>query len=237
MARGGNLDAKTVEAAKKRATAYRLSDGGGLLLLVKPSGAKMWVLRFTVGGKRRDMGLGSFPAVSLKAARDAAAEHRKAAAAGVDPIQAKEAQRKADADRRAADAEAQDRTFRKVAAACIKAEAPGWKSHRTALLWETSLARHVYPTLGNMAVAEIDRTAVRRAIDDVWTNRPATARKVLRRIGAVLRYAAAHGWRANDNPADMRMLRYAGLPALPGGRKQPSLAWQRLPALRCAWWC
>jgi integrase len=53
---------------------------------------------------------------------------------------------------------------------------------------------------------------------------------VLRRIATVLRYAAAHGWRANDNPADARMLRHAGLPPLPGGRKQPSLPWARLPA-------
>jgi integrase len=53
---------------------------------------------------------------------------------------------------------------------------------------------------------------------------------VLRRIGSVLRYAAAHGWRANDNPADARMLRHAGLPALPGGRKQPSVPWAKAPA-------
>ena len=69
-----------------------------------------------------------------------------------------------------------------------------------------------------------------RAVGAVWATRPAMARKVLRRIGAVLRYAAAHGWRANDNPADARMLRHAGLPALPGGRKQPSLPWQKVPA-------
>ena len=81
-----------------------------------------------------------------------------------------------------------------------------------------------------MPSADVDRAAVLRAVDAVWTSRPATARKVLRRIGAVLRYAAAHDWRANDNPADARMLRHAGLPALPGGRKQPSLPWQKMPA-------
>jgi integrase len=81
-----------------------------------------------------------------------------------------------------------------------------------------------------MPVASVDRAAVLRAVTAVWTSRPATARKVLRRIGTVLRYAAAHGWRANDNPADARMLRHAGLSALPGGKKQPSLPWQRAPA-------
>jgi integrase len=66
--------------------------------------------------------------------------------------------------------------------------------------------------------------------DAAWTSAPSIGRKVLRRIATVLRYAAAHGWRANDNPADARMLRHAGLPPLPGGRKQPSLPWAKLPA-------
>jgi integrase len=100
----------------------------------------------------------------------------------------------------------------------------------TAALWEASLASHAFPTLGAMPVAGVDRAAVLRAVEAVWTSRPATARKLLRRIGTVLRFAAAHGWRANDNPADARMLRHAGLSALPGGKKQPSLPWQKAPA-------
>lgn len=230
MARGGNLDTKTIEAAKKREASYRLSDGGGLLLEVMPSGKKKWICRLMVHGKRRDMGLGGFPTVSLKQARDAAEAARKAAADGVDPIAAREArEREAVAAREAAE-EAEARTFKNVALECIKAEAPGWKNERTALLWENSLKQWAFPELGKMPVAAVDRAAVMRAVSKVWRTRPATGRKVLRRIGAVLRYAAAHGWRANDNPADARMLRYAGLPALPGGRKQPSLPWARVPA-------
>ena len=101
-------------------------------------------------------------------------------------------------------------------------------------MWRASLELHAHPTLGAMPVADIDRHAVLRAVDAVWRTRPGMARKVLHRIGSVLRYAAAHGMRANDNPADARMLRHAGLPALPGGRKQPSLPWQRLPAFMVA---
>jgi integrase len=234
MARGGNLDTRTIEAVKPRAAAYRLSDGGGLLLIVKPSGAKLWMARITVDGKRRDMGLGGYPAVSLREAREKAAAARKKAIEGLDPITEREhLVREREAQRKAA-AEAEARTFRAVALACIEAEAPSWKNKRTALLWQNSLERWAFPALGAMPVADIDRAAVRRAIEGVWTSRPATGRKVLRRIGAVLRYAAAHGWRANDNPADVRMLRHAGLPALPGGRKQPALPWARLPAFMAA---
>jgi integrase len=232
------LDVKTIEALKPRAAVYRVSDGGGLLLEVKPSGAKVWLCRLTVDGKRRDMGLGGYPAVSLKDARGAARKACELARKGADPIAARDAEAAARKAAREAEAraqqEAEKRTFRAVAEACIKAQAPGWKSERTADLWRNSLAAHAFPTLGDMPVAAIDRAAVMRAIDGVWQSRPATGRKVLRRIGTILRYAAAHGMRANDNPADARMLRHAGLPALPGGRKQPSLPWQRMPAFMLA---
>ena len=56
-----------------------------------------------------------------------------------------------------------------VAEACIKAQAPGWKNDRTADLWRNSLKVHAYPTLRDMPVAEVDRAAVLRAIETVWT--------------------------------------------------------------------
>jgi integrase len=234
MIRSGNLDARTVEAAQRRATTYRLSDGGGLMLEVRPTGAKLWMLRYQLAGRRRDMGLGGYPTISLKEARRRAANARQQAESGTDPItERKRLARDQEATRKAT-SETEQRTFRMVAIACIKAETPGWKSSRTAKLWEASLRQWAFPELGDIPVAEIDRAVVRRAIDKVWTTRPATGRKVLRRIGAVLRYAAAHGWRVNDNPADVRMLRHAGLPALPGGRKQPSLPWARMPAFMVA---
>jgi integrase len=151
-------------------------------------------------------------------------------AEGIDPIDERQRTKRARANHRQEQAAAEARTFRAVAAACIKAEEPGWKNKRTSLLWTSSLERHAYPTLGDLPVAEIDRARVREAIDSVWTSAPSIGRKVLRRIATVLRYAAAHGWRANDNPADAKMLRLAGLPPLPGGRMQPSLPWARLPA-------
>ena len=231
MKRNGKpLDVKSIEALKPKANTYRVSDGGGLLLEVPPSGAKVWLCRLTVAGKRRDMGLGGYPAVSLKDARVAARMARQMAAQGIDPIAERQRKARERAAQREAAAAAEARTFKSVALSCIEAQAPGWKNGRTALLWRASLERHAFPTLGTVPVADVDRAAVLRAVGTVWTTRPAMARKVLRRIGAVLRYAAAHGWRANDNPADARMLRHAGLPALPGGRKQPSLSWQKVPA-------
>jgi integrase len=231
---GKPLDVKTLDALKPRAAIYRVSDGGGLLVEVRPTGAKVWLCRLTVDGKRRDMGLGGYPLVSLAAARAAALAARRLAREGVDPI----VQREADAAQRktaaAAVAEAEARTFKAVAETCITALAPGWKNARTAKIWRSSLVNHVYPVIGDMPVAAVGRDAVLRAVTDVWQSRPQIGRKVLIRVGMVLRYAAAHGWRANDNPADVRILRHAGLPALVGGKKQPSLPWQKAPAFMLA---
>jgi integrase len=229
-----NLDNRTILAAQPKAKPYRLFDGAGLFLVVKPSGAKAWMLRLQVAGKRHDVGLGGFPAVSLKEAREKAAMLRQQARAGINPIEEREAaRREREAARKAAE-EAQTRTFRAVAEACIQSQAPGWKDRKTAVMWRGSLERWASPEIGDMPVADIDKHAVMRAISAVWRERPATARKVLRRIGTVLRFAAAHGWRANDNPADARMLRHMGLPALPGGRNLPSLPWARVPAFWAA---
>jgi hypothetical protein len=182
-----NLDARTVDAAKPRAATYRLSDGGGLLLEVRPTGAKMWLCRLMVAGKRRDMGLGGYPIVSLKQAREKAAAVRQRAAGGLDPVAERKRQDRERGAARKAAAETQARTFRAVAQRFIAAEARSWKTSKTAVMWTGSLERWAFPALGDMPVAEIDRAAVLRAVEPVWTTRPATGRKVLRRIGAVLR--------------------------------------------------
>src|ERR1700684_2740720 len=90
MARTGKLSA--VEVAKAIGPAV-LHDGGGLYLRVSATGAKSWVFRFQLDGKRRDMGLGPFPDISLAEARGKAADHRKQRHEGIDPLEAKAAQR------------------------------------------------------------------------------------------------------------------------------------------------
>ena len=73
----------------KTAGPGKYEDGGGLRLVVSNSGARKWVLRVTIDGKRREMGLGSFLDVTLAHARDKATEHRRQASAGIDPIEAR----------------------------------------------------------------------------------------------------------------------------------------------------
>jgi integrase len=225
-----NLDAKTVETAKPRARPYRLSDGGGLLLQVEPTGGKSWLVRFMQAGRRREAGLGGWPLVSLSEARTKAAKARAEARNGSDPILARREALKALEAARKAEEEAERRIFANVLEEVIRAEAPSWKNARTADQWRASLRLHAAPLMAE-PVGAITREMVAHAIKPIWHEKPVIAGKTLRRIGAVLRFAAAHGWRPNDNVTELKLLRNMGLTAQVGGAKQASLPWQQVPAL------
>jgi integrase len=225
------LTERAVANAKPREVAYRLSDGGGLLLQVKPSGSRTWLYRFMQDGKRRDMGLGKYPAVGLAQARKKARDAASVAQSGQDPIAAEQAREAEAASRAKAEAAPQIRTFRIVAEALVSAQQPGWTSGKTLASWRLTLDKHAYPVLGDLPVADVTRDEVVAALNPVWTAQPATGRKLQRRIAAILDYAAAHGWRSTDNPATGRVLRLTkSLPKQPPEQRQASLPWERVPA-------
>lgn len=179
----GKLNALTVKNAKPG----RHGDGGGLYLLVKPTGARSWLLRVRVDGRRRDIGLGSIAKLSLAEARDEAAKLLKHALNGRDPI--------AERDRKASVA----KTFRDAAKATHAAKADGW-ADKTAEAFLSSLADHAYPVLGDLLVEHIEAADIARALKPIWTSKPAMAVKVRHRIGVVLSFAKASKWRTTDAP-------------------------------------
>jgi integrase len=167
--------------------------------------------------------------VTLAEARRHALAARAEARKGRDPIETRQAARKALEAARKAEEEAERRRFENVLEEVIQAEAPSWKNARTPDMWRASLRLHAAPLMSK-PVGAITREMVVDAIKPIWHEKPVIAGKTLRRIGAVLRFAAAHGWRANDNAADVRLLRNMGLTAQAGGAKQASLPWQQAPA-------
>ncbi len=171
----------------------------GLALQVLPSGARTWVLRVTVGLKRRDMGLGGYPGVTLAGAREAARAARELIRGGVDPI---EQAREARSQLRASQAAAQ--SFKQCAESYIKAHRAGWKSTKHAQQWENSLEQHAYPVLGDLLVRDVVLAHVMRVLEPIWTEKTETASRVRNRIELVLDWAAARGYRAKDNPARWR---------------------------------
>jgi integrase len=195
MARG-KLSGVVVARAKGPAV---LHDGGGLYLRVTETGAKRWVFRYQLGGRRRDMGVGSYPEIGLAEARQRAAEHRKLARDGIDPIAAKEAQRAQ--DRLSA---AKGRTFREVAEEFIGRNEAAWRNAKHRQQWRNTLATYVYPLLGDLPVAAIDAGLAVQVLDPIWSEKPETASRVRGRIEAVLDAATVRGFRQGPNPAQWK---------------------------------
>jgi integrase len=196
MARTGKLSAVEVSKAKGPGV---LHDGGGLYLRVSATGAKSWVFRFQLDGKRRDMGLGPFPDISLADARGKAAEHRKVRHEGIDPLDAKVAQRQAQQV-----SVAKGRTFRECAVEFMEKNRAGWRNAKHRQQWENTLATYVYPTLGELPVSAIDAGLVVQVLDPIWAEKPETASRVRGRIEAVLDAATVRGFRQGPNPAQWK---------------------------------
>ena len=174
----------------------------GLFLLVTPTGARCWVWRGTVRGKRRDYGLGAFPYRTLAEARDLAYEYRKMARDGGDP--------------RTLRTGATVPTFAAAAERVIQLHRPTWKSSRTEAQWRASLAAHALPVLGSLTVDAITTSDVFRVLSTIWTDRPAIAGHLRTRIGAVMKWTIAEGYRI-DNPAGDALA--AALPRQNGGTR------------------
>lgn len=172
---------------------------GGLALQVSESGARSWILRIMIGGKRRDMGLGGFPDVTLAGARDAARAARAKIKAGTDPIEEGRAARSALAAARAAAL-----TFEQCAAAYIEAKEPEWKNGKHAAQWRSTLETYVYPVIGKLLVRDVEQAHVLRILEKIWTEKTETASRLRGRIESVLDYATARGYRTGDNPARWR---------------------------------
>jgi integrase len=211
MARTGKLSA--VEVAKAKGPAV-LHDGGGLYLRVSATGAKSWVFRFQLDGKRRDMGLGPYPDISLAEARAKASAYRKQRHDGIDPLDAKEAQRRAQRL-----SVARGSTFRELAEEFIGRNEAGWRNAKHRQQWRNTLQTYAYPTLGELPVVAIDTGLVVQVLDPIWAEKPETASRVRGRIEAVLDAATVRGFRQGPNPAQWKGNLAHVLPALPRVRR------------------
>src|SRR5215831_13176355 len=126
-------------------------DGGGLYLQVSAGGAKSWIYRFMLDGRPREMGLGPLNVISLAEARRRAAECRRMRHDGIDPIEARRAQR----GQKKLEA-ANSMTFDVCAAACIEAHKAGWKNGKHAEQWTGSLRNYASPVFGSSPVQAVD---------------------------------------------------------------------------------
>lgn len=166
------------------------ADGGGLYLLIGPTGAKSWVLRYQIRKRAREMGLGSAALVSLQEARAAAIAQRRLLAQGLDPLEERKA------------AAAVGSTFGECAEALIKSLEPGWRNDAQAEQWRQSLRD--YGPRADMPIKDVDTAAVMACLQPIWATKTETASRLRGRIERVLDWARVHGLRSGDNPARWR---------------------------------
>ena len=160
-------------------------DGAGLWLVKRDDGGAQWVLRITVHGRRREMGLGGFPSLGLAEARKMAERWRNVAAAGRDPVKEREAEKRA--------ARREDISLAILTADAFEARKAELKGDGLAGRWLSPLTLHVLPKLGKVPVNDLDQRDIRDTLAPLWHTKADTARKALNRLSIVLKHAAALG--------------------------------------------
>lgn len=171
----------------------------GLAMQVTDTGARSWILRVMVGGKRREMGLGGFPDVTLAGAKEAARTARALIDQGIDPVAERQAKRSA-----LAAAIASTMTFNEASMRYIAAHEAGWKSAKHAAQWRNTLETYAFPIIGKIAVADVETAHVMRVLEPIWPTKTETASRLRGRIENVLDWATVRGFRKGDNPARWR---------------------------------
>jgi integrase len=190
------LSARTVATIKDTG---RHSDGGGLYAFVSHDGdtiRRRWIFRFTWKGTTKEMGLGSLADLSLKEAREARDRWRQELNAGRNPMEARDAARKAEKDKA---------TFGECANALIAAKASEWRNEKHQAQWKMTLDVYARPLRGK-PVDEVDTEAVLACLQPLWKTKPETASRLRGRIESVLDAARAKGLipRNEANPARWR---------------------------------
>ncbi len=186
MARPLNkLTARTVQSIKE---AGRHSDGGGLYLNVSVDGRRRWVFMFRLGGRQREMGLGSARDVTLADARDLAERARKTLQAGLDPLAAKVPDRVVP-------------TFGDFADDLADALASGFRNEKHRAQWKMTLGEAYCGPLRPKLVSEISTQDVIGILQPIWSTKQETASRVRGRVERVLDAAKARGLRDGENPA------------------------------------
>jgi integrase len=162
---------------------------------------RSWILRVVVGIKRRDIGLGSYPTVTLAMARERARKVRDQIADGIDPVEERRKRRAALIAQQAAAI-----TFGECAKRYISAHEAGWRSAKHAQQWRNSIENYAFPVIGALPIAALETAHVMQVVQPIWLTKTTTASRVRNRIEIVWDWAKAHGFIGNgtENPARWR---------------------------------
>lgn len=188
------LSARFVETNKKPGLS---NDGLGLYLKTQKTGAKSWIFRYAspVTHRKRDMGLGTYPVVSLAQARQETLKLRLLISQGLDPIRVR------DEGRAAHRQEHETPDFASFATEHHAEIKDQWKNKKHAQQWINTLTRYAFPVIGKMEMAQINVDDVLSVLKPIWKTKTETATRIRQRIEDVWNAAKLRGYVSGDNPA------------------------------------
>lgn len=195
-------------------------DGAGLWLVVREDGGAQWVLRVTVHGRRREMGLGGYPSLGLAEARKLAETWRNLAAVGKDPIKERSAEARA--------ARREDISLAIITTDAFEARKAELKGDGVAGRWLSPLELHVLPKLGKVPVTDIDQRDIRDTLGPLWHVKYETARKALNRLSIVMKHAAALGLAVDLQATEKAKALLGKSRHVP--KNIPAMAWADVPS-------
>ena len=182
---------------EKRLTTFRVKalaepgkyeDGGGLRLVVDPNGAKRWVVRVTIDGKRIERGLGAYPSVTIEGARSRADEIKKAARSGLD-LRVEERKQQLSVT-----------TFRAMFDISFAQRQKQLSNAKHLKQWQSTMEAYVFPVIGDTPVTEVTTAMVLDVLTPIWFDKPETAKRVLQRMETVFKSAIVRGIRDKASP-------------------------------------
>lgn len=190
------LGALQVSRLAKQPGRHAVGGVAGLHLLVKQNGAASWLIRSLVGGKRKDIGLGGYPDVTLAGAKEAARRARDQIVQGIDPV---EQRRQARALLIADSAKA--KTFADCVKLFVDSKGDEWRNAKHRQQWTNTLATYAEPIIGEVLVRDVTLAHILDILTPIWKTKTETAARVRGRVEAILDWATVRGYREGDNPA------------------------------------
>jgi len=190
------IEVKRLEHGGRGNKTFAVGGVAGLLLQIKSTGTRSWILRTKIGDKRRELGLGAYPDVPLGQARERAREAKEMVWHGSDPIEAKRAAQAA-----LRTAQRSGLSFADAVERYLETRLAEFRNEKHKKQWQSTLDDYASPVLGELLVSEIDVADIPRTLEPIWTTKTETASRLRGRIENVLAWATVSGHRQGDNPA------------------------------------
>ena len=221
------LSALAVASIKNRGIHF-VGGVTGLALNVTKYGSRSWVMRYQIKGRRRDMGLGAYPSVTLAQARESARAAREVLRQGMDPVEhARAARQRLIVEQETAV------VFADAATHYIATHEHGWRNAKHAQQWRNTIETYANPVIGKVALRDIDVAMVRRILEPIWTTKNETASRVRGRIESIIDWGITMGYRSAANPARWKghLEHLLAQPSKVARRtRQPALPYADMPA-------